>query len=50
MTKEQGEALQIWCIKTIAKHNLDDLASGLKHAIQRVDESIEKEKARARII
>ena len=23
MTKEQGEALQIWCIKTIAKHNLN---------------------------
>lgn len=23
MTQEQGEALQIWCIKTIAKHNLD---------------------------
>ena len=23
MTKEQGEALQIWCINTIAKHNID---------------------------
>lgn len=23
MTQEQGEALQIWCINTIAKHNLD---------------------------
>lgn len=32
------------------KGDLDDLASGLKHAIQLVDESIEKEKERARII
>ena len=32
------------------KGNLDDLASGLKHAIQRVDEIIEKEKERAKTI
>ena len=32
------------------KGDLDDLASGLKHAIRLVDESIAKEKERARII
>lgn len=32
------------------KGNVDDMASGLKHAIQLVDKDIEKEQARAKII